>query len=74
MWCWPSTSIKGIGQAVDDGLGGGHEIIDRDALRPQLADSVAAAVASLSIAGAQKSRGITGLRSSESSPTKRGRP
>ena len=42
--------------------------------RHQLADSVAAAsVASLSMAGAQKSLGITGLRSSESSPTKRGR-
>ncbi len=39
--------------------------------RRQPADRVAAAVASSSVAGAKDSRGITGSRSSDSSPTKR---
>ena len=39
--------------------------------RRQPAENVAAAVASSSVAGAKESLGITGSRSSDSSPTKR---
>ena len=68
---WRSTDTKGSGSPSTIACAEAARLSIEARWRRQPVERVAAAVASSSVAGAKERRGITGSRSSDSSPTKR---